>query len=72
MKIIAVAFNSLSTYITMNFDGLKDAIVNMLAGVPEKVDVLTLLIHLGYLCYDADTGIVYIPNKEVRQITLWP
>lgn len=79
-----VAFNSLSTYITMNFDGLKDAIVNMLAGVPEKVDVLsyqndmtsfkskddvmTLLIHLGYLCYDADTETAYIPNKEVRQI----
>lgn len=79
-----VAFNSLATYITMNFDGLKDSIVKMMAGIPEKVDVfgyqndmtsfktkddvMTLLIHLGYLCYDAKTETAYIPNKEVRQI----
>lgn len=79
-----VAFNSLATYITMNFDGLKDAIIDMMAGVPAKVDVLsyqndmtsfkskddvmTLLIHLGYLCYDAEAETAYIPNKEVRQI----
>lgn len=77
-----VAFNSLSTYITMNFDGLKDAIVMMLGGepVPVKVrqfqndmvsykskdDVLTVLIHLGYLAYDQVNEKAYIPNKEVR------
>lgn len=30
-------------------------------------DVLTLLVHLGYLAYDDDSGEVYIPNEEVRQ-----
>lgn len=79
-----VAFNSLRTYITMNFDGLKDSIVAMLgnAKVPVEVsffqndmvnfqskdDVLTVLIHLGYLAYDKETESAYIPNYEVRQI----
>lgn len=78
-----VAFDSLKEYITMNFDGLKDAIKVMLSGQKIKVktmgyqndmtsfctkdDVLTLLIHLGYLAYDAETSESYIPNKEVRE-----
>jgi predicted fused transcriptional regulator/phosphomethylpyrimidine kinase len=77
-----VAYNSLATYITMNFDGLRDAIVSVLAGNRIKVrirtfendmvsfkrkdDVLTALIHLGYLAYDTETEEAYIPNKEVR------
>ncbi len=77
-----VAYNSLATYITMNFDGLRDAIVSVLAGNRIKVrirtfendmvsfkrkdDVLTALIHLGYLAYDTETEESYIPNKEVR------
>lgn len=32
----------------------------------SKDDVLTLLVHLGYLAYDADTKSVRIPNEEVR------
>ena len=31
-----------------------------------KDDVLTLLVHLGYLSYDADTGMARVPNDEVR------
>ena len=46
-------FEALQVYIDMNFEGLKD-------------DVLTLLIHLGYLAYDYDNKIVKIPNSEVR------
>jgi hypothetical protein len=77
-----VAYNSLVTYITMNFDGLRDAIVEVLGGNRIKVkvrtyendmtsfkrkdDVLTALIHLGYLAYDMETEEAYIPNKEVR------
>jgi hypothetical protein len=77
-----VAYNSLVTYITMNFDGLRDAIVEVLGGNHIKVkvrtyendmtsfkrkdDVLTALIHLGYLAYDTETEEAYIPNKEVR------
>lgn len=46
-------FEALQVYIDMNFDGLKD-------------DVLTLLIHLGYLAYDSENKVVKIPNNEVR------
>ncbi len=76
------AYDRVSSYIILNFDGLKDCIVKMLAGehcrvnttkfkndmskVNNKDDVLTVLIHLGYLAYDGSTGTCYIPNKEVR------
>ena len=30
-------------------------------------DVLTLLIHLGYLTYDKKASTVYIPNQEITQ-----
>ena len=33
----------------------------------EKDDVLTLLIHLGYLAYDKDSEKVHIPNEEIKQ-----
>jgi hypothetical protein len=76
-------YESLKIYIDMNFDGLKEAIVQMLGGahyqiktigfqndmtsIKNKDDVLTLLIHLGYLAYDADEKTVHIPNEEIRQ-----
>ena len=75
-------FEALQVYIDMNFDGLKDDILTMIAGNPVPVnigsftndmttfrtedDVLTLLIHLGYLGYDSSNKTVYIPNGEVR------
>ena len=75
------AYDSVKTYIQMNFDGLKDDIIRMLAGervsvrttgfqndmriVNSKNDVLTVLIHLGYLAYDQQTNKCDIPNKEV-------
>lgn len=74
-------YESLKHYIDMNMDGLKEAIVLMLGGarckintrtfqndmlnVKSKDDVLTLLIHLGYLGYDGEAKEVYIPNQEV-------
>lgn len=77
------AFESLKQYITMNFEGLKDDVVNALNDVPVKVnslrfsndmhkidckdDVLTLLCHLGYLSYNNETKCASIPNYEVRQ-----
>ena len=75
-------FEALQFYIDMNFDGLKDDVLSMIAG--EKVpvntgsftndmttfrtedDVLTLLIHLGYLGYDSNEKCVFIPNNEIR------
>ena len=75
------AYDSVITYIQMNFDGLKDDVIRMLSGervyvdtteflndmhiVRSKNDVFTVLIHLGYLAYDGDTQECYIPNKEV-------
>ena len=66
----------------MDEDGLKQSIIQMLGGgsikidpgsfqndmttIKSKDDVLTLLVHLGYLAYDADTKSVHIPNEEVR------
>lgn len=76
-------YESLQLYIELDFDGLKEAIVQMLGGAHVKVDVetfqndmreirsrdnvLTLLIHLGYLGYDAEDETAYIPNEEVRK-----
>ncbi len=76
-------YEALKVYIQMNMDGLKDAVVRMLAGdaveistgtftndmttFAKKDDVLTLLVHLGYLTYDSINGTVTIPNKEVAQ-----
>ena len=77
-----VTYESLKDYISMNFDGLKDCVVQMLAGGRCRVntdtfendmtsfksrdDVLTVLIHLGYLAYDRDRKEAYVPNEEVR------
>ena len=73
------AFDTINTYITLNYDGLKDDVLKMLEGkkvrvdtygfsndlseITSKDDALTALIHLGYLAYDA--GKAYIPNYEV-------
>ena len=46
-------FEALRMYIDMNFEGLRD-------------DVLTLLIHLGYLAYDSISQCVFLPNNEIR------
>ena len=75
------AYDAVANYINMNYDGLKDDIINMLAGgrckvdptgfqndmsvIRSKDDVLTVLIHLGYLSYDWEKSVCYIPNREV-------
>ena len=74
-------YEALKIYIDLNEGGLRDAIVRMMAGGREKIDtttfsndmttfhnaddVMTLLVHLGYLGYDLDRGEVFIPNNEV-------
>ena len=75
-------FEALKDYIEMNFEGLRDDVLSMLAGetVPVNTgsftndmttfrtedDVFTLLVHLGYLAYDEKNKCVYIPNNEIR------
>ncbi len=75
------AYDAVAGYIQMNYEGLKDDIIDMLAGGRVKVnatkfkndislirgkdDVLTVLIHLGYLSYDWRKRECYVPNLEV-------
>ncbi len=40
---------------------------NDMTSMKSKDDVLTLLIHLGYLAYDEEKKTVGIPNVEIRQ-----
>ena len=63
-------YEALKMYIDRNFDGLKEAVAKLLNHVQCKIDpstsqndmttfktkddVLTLLVHLGYLAYDED------------------
>ena len=76
------SFDAISSYININYDGLKDDIICMLGGgrvtvdptgfqndmsvVRSKDDVLTVLIHLGYLSFDWKRNECYVPNKEVE------
>lgn len=69
--------------INMDFDGLKQAIIEMISGSTVEVDtgtfqndtvsfssrddVITYLIHLGYLAYDQRKQCAFIPNEEIRQ-----
>ena len=73
---------SLKTYVGMNMDDLQKKILRLIAGESVEVytddfendfesfsssdDVLTLMIHLGYLVFDETTSQVRIPNEEVR------
>lgn len=75
-------YEALQIYIDLDMDGLRQAIISMLTGSEIKIDtgsfqndmttfrskddVLTLLVHLGYLAYDEVTNSVFIPNEEVR------
>ena len=77
------SYEAVALLINMDFDGLKTAIIEMLAGASVKVDVtsfpndtvsfadkddvLTYLVHLGYLAYDQDAESAFVPNEEIRQ-----
>ncbi len=86
-------FESLRRYIDLNMAGLRDEVVKLIAGnevvvntsrfhndmttFETKDDVLTLLIHLGYLAIITDSDLkrvdndrifaVHIPNEEIRK-----
>lgn len=40
---------------------------NDMIEIKSRDNVLTLLVHLGYLAYDIGSKSVYIPNEEVRE-----
>lgn len=74
-------YETLREYIDIDYDGLQKDIIRMMGGaslpvrttsfqndmtsIRSKDDVMTLLVHLGYLAYDAENGTVRIPNAEV-------
>lgn len=76
-------YEALKDYIILNYDGLKEKISRMIAGDSIEInptkfqndmttfssadDVLTLLVHLGYLSFDFASSTVRIPNYEVQQ-----
>ncbi|MDO4797964.1 MAG: AAA family ATPase, partial [Coriobacteriales bacterium] len=75
-------FEELRRYIDMDFDGLQADVLRAIGGeelrldpatfqndmtsIASRDDALTLLVHLGYFCYDLDTGRARVPNEEVR------
>lgn len=77
------AAEAMTDYINMDFDGLQETVAQLIGGAEMEVstsrfqndferfqtkdDVLTLLVHLGYLTYDAAQKTVHIPNEEVRE-----
>ena len=74
-------YEALAEYIRKDFDGLKDAVALLMDGgrlaidtstyqndmttFTGRDDVLSLLIHLGYLGYDDERSEVFIPNREI-------
>lgn len=76
-------YEALRVYMDMDFDGLKETVTRMLGNgrckistrkfqndmttFASKDDVLTLLVHLGYLAFDESAEEVFIPNQEIEQ-----
>ena len=77
------SYDSIVPLINMDFDGLKTAIIEMLSGaavevdvasfqndianIVNKDDVLTYLIHMGYLGYSGASRMALVPKEEIRQ-----
>nr|MCR5403748.1 ATP-binding protein [Butyrivibrio sp.] len=77
-------YEALQQYIDWNFEGLKEDVAVLMDGgrisvditgyqndmttFHNKDDILTMLIHLGYLGFDSKTKEVFIPNKEVLDV----
>ena len=77
------SYDAIVPLINMNYDGLKTAIIEMISGAEVKVntstfkndtvnirskdDVLTYMIHLGYLGYNQKLKTAFVPNEEIRQ-----
>ena len=77
------SFDAINSFIQLDYHGLKEDVIRMLAGekadvdvetfrndlsdIRSKDDVLTALIHLGYLAYDENEQAAYLPNYEVRK-----
>ncbi len=77
------SYEAVIPLINKDFDGLKTALIEMLSGgmvrvnvrsfqndtvsFASKDDVITYMIHLGYLAYDQSSKSAFVPNEEIRQ-----
>ncbi|MCR5788899.1 MAG: AAA family ATPase [Lachnospiraceae bacterium] len=77
-------YEALAEYIRRDFDGLKESVALLMDGGRVHIDtlsyqndmtdftcrddVLSLLVHLGYLGFDDRTGEVFIPNREILDV----
>ena len=77
------AAEGLLDFISKDYNGMTKTIAELIGGVDVKVsttgfandlttfrgkdDVLTLMIHLGYLAYDSVNETVRIPNEEIKK-----
>lgn len=77
------SYEAIVPLINMDYDSLKTAVIEMLSGgivnvntatfkndivnIQSKDDVLTYMIHLGYLGYDQKKRAAFVPNEEIRQ-----
>lgn len=78
------SYEDIGELINRNFDGLREAVIEMLSGnrihvniagckndmhtFMNKDQVITTLIHFGYFAYDKTTQEAYVPNKEIREV----
>ena len=74
-------YEALAEYIRKDYDGLKDAVALLMDGGRLRIDpstyqndmttfsgrddILSLLVHLGYLGFDDERSEVFIPNREI-------
>lgn len=77
-------YEALETYINRNYGGLKEFVTILMRGermgidisnyqndmttFHSRDDILTLLIHLGYLGYDSAAREVFVPNEEIKAV----
>jgi hypothetical protein len=77
-------FKALAEYVRMDFDGLGAKVALMMGGarVPADIegyqndmsslssadDVIALLVHLGYLGWDAGAREAFVPNRDVMEV----
>ena len=77
------AAKGLMEYINKDYSGMTKTVAELMGGIEVSVDtggfendmltfrskddVLTLMIHLGYLSYDSEKKTVRIPNEEIRR-----
>ncbi|MDE7418069.1 MAG: ATP-binding protein [Lachnospiraceae bacterium] len=77
-------YEDIGELINRNFNGLREAVIEMLSGnrihvnvagcqndmhtFVDKDQVITILIHLGYFAYDKSEQEAYVPNKEIQEV----